>query len=163
MSETMRFMVEVEGHFPREAMCVRLLNHLQKHCEAISHSPNIIPSQQQQQHQQNQLQQQQSQTTSVTTTIDKNLTTPQYNERNTEFQVTKTEKETNNNNRTESDCEKLHNTDNNGISYKYKTSIKMRFSQDLSSNHHVDGMKRQKTDNVRRNSVVSTDNQWYLF
>lgn len=45
MSETMRFMVEVEGHFPREAICVRLLNHLQKHCEALTRSapPPPIP------------------------------------------------------------------------------------------------------------------------
>ncbi|KAJ8932547.1 hypothetical protein NQ318_000699 [Aromia moschata] len=41
MSEAMRFMVEVEGHFPREAICVRLLNHLQKHCESISRTPHV--------------------------------------------------------------------------------------------------------------------------
>lgn len=43
MSETMRFMVEVEGHFPREAICVRLLNHLQKHCEALTRSAQPPP------------------------------------------------------------------------------------------------------------------------
>lgn len=43
MSETMRFMVEVEGHFPREAICVRLLNHLQKHCEALTRSAPVPP------------------------------------------------------------------------------------------------------------------------
>lgn len=45
MSETMRFMVEVEGHFPREAICVRLLNHLQKHCEALTRTapPPPVP------------------------------------------------------------------------------------------------------------------------
>lgn len=35
MSETMRFLVEVEGYFAREALCVRLINHLQKHCENL--------------------------------------------------------------------------------------------------------------------------------
>lgn len=35
MSETMRFLVEVEGHFAREALCVRLINHLQKHCDDL--------------------------------------------------------------------------------------------------------------------------------
>ncbi|XP_017771801.1 PREDICTED: uncharacterized protein LOC108559153 [Nicrophorus vespilloides] len=35
MSETMRFMVEVEGRFPREPFCVRLLGHLQQHRDSI--------------------------------------------------------------------------------------------------------------------------------
>lgn len=35
MSETMRFLVEVEGYFAREALCIRLINHLQKYCENL--------------------------------------------------------------------------------------------------------------------------------
>lgn len=35
MSETMRFLVEVEGYFAREALCVRLITHLQKHCDDV--------------------------------------------------------------------------------------------------------------------------------
>lgn len=35
MSEAMRFLVEVEGRFPREPICVRLLGHLQTHCDNI--------------------------------------------------------------------------------------------------------------------------------
>lgn len=146
MSETMRFMVEVEGHFPRDAMCVRLLSHLQKHCEAISCTPSMMPSTQQQ-------------NTPITPTNDKKLTKHQQNERNVDFQLTKGESETNNNNRTE-EYDKMQHTDTNGISYKYKNNIKMRFTQDLSTNNHLDGIKRQKTEGERRNSVVSNDNQW---
>lgn len=36
MSETMRFLVEVEGRFPREPLCVRLLAHLQQHCDSLT-------------------------------------------------------------------------------------------------------------------------------
>ncbi|XP_071050184.1 transcription factor cwo isoform X2 [Onthophagus taurus] len=36
MSETMRFLVEVEGRFPREPFCVRLLGHLQQHCDSLT-------------------------------------------------------------------------------------------------------------------------------
>lgn len=47
MSETMRFLVEVEGYFAREALCVRLINHLQKHCDDLLHervqNTNISP------------------------------------------------------------------------------------------------------------------------
>lgn len=35
MSETLRFLVEVEGHFPRSPLCVRLLAHLQQHRDAV--------------------------------------------------------------------------------------------------------------------------------
>ncbi|XP_044744021.1 transcription factor cwo isoform X2 [Chrysoperla carnea] len=41
MSETMRFLVEVEGFFAREALCVKLINHLQAHCEAILTSDRL--------------------------------------------------------------------------------------------------------------------------
>lgn len=44
MSETMRFLVEVEGYFAREALCVRLINHLQKHCETLVQRERVSSS-----------------------------------------------------------------------------------------------------------------------
>lgn len=43
----MRFLVEVEGFLPREALCVKLINHLQSHCENVLtnerlHSPTQL-------------------------------------------------------------------------------------------------------------------------
>lgn len=35
VSEAMQFLVEVEGHLADEELCVRLGNHLEKHCEKI--------------------------------------------------------------------------------------------------------------------------------
>lgn len=35
LSETMHFLVEVEGFFARDSLCVQLINHLQQHCEKI--------------------------------------------------------------------------------------------------------------------------------
>lgn len=35
MSETMQFLVESEGFFSGDSLCVRLMNHLTKHCEKI--------------------------------------------------------------------------------------------------------------------------------
>nr|CAD7400209.1 unnamed protein product [Timema poppensis] len=35
LSETMHFMVEVEGFFAGDPLCVQLINHLQKHCDKI--------------------------------------------------------------------------------------------------------------------------------
>ncbi|XP_076289975.1 transcription factor cwo isoform X3 [Lasioglossum baleicum] len=35
LSETMHFLVEVEGFFARDSLCVQLINHLQQHCERI--------------------------------------------------------------------------------------------------------------------------------
>jgi hypothetical protein len=35
MSEAMHFLVEVEGFFAGDSLCLRLINHLQKHCEKI--------------------------------------------------------------------------------------------------------------------------------
>jgi len=35
LSETMHFLVEVEGYFAGDSLCVQLINHLQKHCEKI--------------------------------------------------------------------------------------------------------------------------------
>nr|CAD7455121.1 unnamed protein product [Timema tahoe] len=58
LSETMHFMVEVEGFFAGDPLCVQLINHLQKHCDKIlkddkhiirqqwwEHSPGSIRSQ----------------------------------------------------------------------------------------------------------------------
>nr|WJN01331.1 clockwork orange protein [Pachycrepoideus vindemmiae] len=35
LSETMHFLVEVEGYFARDALCVQLISHLQQHCDKI--------------------------------------------------------------------------------------------------------------------------------
>lgn len=35
LSETVHFLVEVEGFFARDSLCVQLINHLQQHCEKI--------------------------------------------------------------------------------------------------------------------------------
>ncbi|XP_074029749.1 transcription factor cwo isoform X1 [Leptinotarsa decemlineata] len=155
MSEAMRFMVEVEGHFPREAVCVRLLNHLQKHCETISRAPSFTSNRH----------------SSLGT--EHIVPTPNTNEpvRNgtpvkvADYSVSKIEPETNNNGDSyiarstnhpvESDYEK--HTEINGMSYKYKTNIKLRFSQDV--NGGLEASKRQKLENGRRNSLTSIENQ----
>jgi hypothetical protein len=35
LSEAMHFLVEVEGFFAGDPLCVQLINHLQKHCDKI--------------------------------------------------------------------------------------------------------------------------------
>lgn len=157
MSEAMRFMVEVEGHFPREAICVRLLNHLQKHCETISRTPHIN----------------QNRTPVPSSEHIVPLQNPHEAVRNniqlkvTEYPLAKSDVEQNNNNSysvrtnnhtqsSESDCEKHPET--NGVSYKYKTNIKLRFTQDMNGGG-PENPKRQKIENGRRNSVTSTENQ----
>lgn len=35
LSETMHFLVEVEGFFARDSLCVQLISHLQQHCDKI--------------------------------------------------------------------------------------------------------------------------------
>lgn len=35
LSETMHFLIEVEGFYARDSLCVQLTNHLQQHCEKI--------------------------------------------------------------------------------------------------------------------------------
>ncbi|XP_071636291.1 uncharacterized protein Cwo isoform X3 [Temnothorax longispinosus] len=35
LSETIHFLIEVEGFFARDALCVQLINHLQQHCDKI--------------------------------------------------------------------------------------------------------------------------------
>ncbi|KAG5870884.1 hypothetical protein JTB14_035752 [Gonioctena quinquepunctata] len=155
MSEAMRFMVEVEGHFPREAVCVRLLNHLQKHCESISRPPSFTPNRH----------------TSLGTehiVPVPNNTEPIRNGmpvKPAEYSITKMEPEPNNNNDSyvaSSDNHPVENeydkhTETNGLSYKYKTNIKLRFTQDVNGGG-LEGAKRQKLENGRRNSLTSIEN-----
>lgn len=159
MSETMRFLVEVEGRFPREAICVRLLNHLQKHSDALS----------------------QTHQTKAKESSDVCSDDPVYMSRISSNPNSKKEvdeqkhiDESNNNsyhindenmNTPCSDFDTFDKqSDNGSASYKYKTNIKLRFSQDLNS-----AAKRQRTDNNdlyhsnRRTSVTSLENYRYVF
>nr|CAH7729213.1 unnamed protein product [Callosobruchus chinensis] len=168
MSEAMRFMVEVEGHFPREAVCVRLLNHLQKHCETISRATPFPASQ--------------NNRTQPPVPAEHVVPTPNASEpplssisRNTEqqvkeYQVHKQEPEQNNNNtnggtyvirsnnQSSIDPDYEKHQEANGNSYKYKTNIKMRFTQDTNGSTPESG-KRQKLTDERRNSINSIENQ----
>lgn len=148
MSEVMRFLVEVEGHFPREAICIRLLSHLQKHCETLSRA---------------------TQSSLKENLLSENYTVPvkKSDEKlkvSEQIDLTKTTESNNNNNakviedrlsaKPESDDKSLDNL----ASYKYKNDIKQRFSQDLNS-----AAKKQKVDNgggnsIRRTSVTSIEN-----
>lgn len=56
-------------------------------------------------------------------------------------------------NSSESEIYEKHSESN--VLYKYKTDIKLRFSQDL---HGERSAKRQKVEPVRRNSVTSLEN-----
>jgi hypothetical protein len=144
MSEAMRFMVEVEGHFPREGICVRILNHLQKHCESLSrmsHQPPAASNQPVVEHRNlqdaaNNLQVQVS---------DYQTPKNEPNNNNGSFTVRLNDSES---------YDKHPECNGNGVSYKYKTNIKMRFSQNLN-----EGIKRQKVENGRRASVNSVENQ----
>lgn len=144
----MRFMVEVEGHFPRDPLCVRLVNHLQKHCEQISKGPaspialdqvNAFPVQV-------------VQSRNPGKTADFSIPKPEPENSNSNdahpgvFSATTTPRS--------DDFEK--ETSATGMSYKYKTNIKLRFTQDLSA-HEVP--KRQKLDDERRNSCTIYENQ----
>ncbi|KAL3269498.1 hypothetical protein HHI36_008564 [Cryptolaemus montrouzieri] len=149
MSEAMRFMVEVEGHFSHEAVCVRLLTHLQKHCASLSSRPTPVP-----------------QTVPI---VERHAETPS-NDRNTvqvpEYEESmKVEIEQNNNNEhkdnNSTSSSHLDETENghlesNRISYKYKTNIKLRFNQDLNGGTEP---KRAKLESGRRNSVTSIENR----
>ncbi|XP_050313297.1 transcription factor cwo isoform X2 [Anthonomus grandis grandis] len=153
MSETMRFMVEVEGHFPREPVCVRLLNHLQKHCEQISKGPNAFPT--------SPVMDQVPSYPTVQMNSLKNINiSPPQQKVNNQFTIPKTEPENSNSNGFVTQSQKSDEFEkdiaNNAISYKYKTNIKLRFNQDLSA-HEVP--KRQKIIGGRRNSVTSFENQ----
>ncbi|XP_030761607.1 transcription factor cwo isoform X2 [Sitophilus oryzae] len=115
MSEAIRFMVEIEGHFPREPVCARLLSHLQAHCDQGPHtgaapiprsppSPRPVPC---------------------------------------DYTVPKTEPENSNSSDAFVVATARAQEPQNGASYKYKNSIKLRFSQDASA-HEVP--KRQRMD-----------------
>ncbi|XP_068223283.1 transcription factor cwo-like isoform X4 [Palaemon carinicauda] len=45
LSETMQFLVESEGFFSGDSLCVRLMNHLTKHCEKILNSEGYVTRQ----------------------------------------------------------------------------------------------------------------------
>ncbi|KAF5298144.1 hypothetical protein FQA39_LY02568 [Lamprigera yunnana] len=147
MSEVMRFLVEIEGHFPREAMCIRLLTHLQKHCETLSQTSfkeNLLS--------------------------DNSQACPQKIVEKATLQkqidITKNTEQNNNNVSIISEDRlsgKLENEDKLAdalVSYKYKNDIKLRFSQDLNS-----AAKKQKVENsstnasIRRTSETSIENQ----
>lgn len=140
-------MVEVEGHFPREAICVRLLNHLQKHCDSISHAAPV----------------QQPQPPSMTTLHARDdAANPPL--RAAEFPSNKCDQEVNNNNApcnerarhpSESEIYEKH-VDGGVASYKYKNDIKLRFNQDLNAVERHN--KRQKIEVTRRNSTTSIEN-----
>lgn len=151
MSETMQYMVEVEGHFPREGICVRLINHLQKHCESLSHTVPV---------------QQSSPSTIQYHRHDNVIQNPQV--RSSQYSTTKINQEINNNSTLNlndrskncSDSDNGHKYPDNAISYKYKNDIKLRFSQDLNA---VEGYaKKQKMELKRRNSTTSTENNRYF-
>jgi hypothetical protein len=44
LSEAMHFLVEVEGFFAGDPLCVQLINHLQKHCDKILKGEQKIES-----------------------------------------------------------------------------------------------------------------------
>lgn len=181
MSEAMRFMVEIEGHFPRESICVRLLGHLQKHCDSLSrsttlnttinnstaptdHSPTLIPNNNNNNnvHNNNSKPDDRFNNTTNGHHINRQLI-PDYD--NAHAVLTKMEPEIGQNGANngvgviikqihDSDGEKQ--SDSNGVSYKYKNNIKMRFNQDLCQEG---ASKRQKLENGRRSSFASTENQ----
>lgn len=160
MSEAMRFMVEVEGHFPRETVCVRLLNHLQKHCEQIPKGPVAFPPTSPT------IEQVPSFPAQVPSLVKNGLhNIDNAQAKVSEFSVPKAEPENSNSNdahptafviRSQKSDDFEKDLGSNGMSYKYKTNIKLRFNQDLTS-HEVP--KRQKLDDERRNSVTSFENQ----
>ncbi|KAL1494907.1 hypothetical protein ABEB36_010419 [Hypothenemus hampei] len=156
ISEAMRFMVEVEGHFPREPVCMRLLNHLQKHCEQISKAAPAYPM--------SPLEPIASFPVQVPSLL-RNGVQGITNTKITELSVPKAEPENSNSNDTHpgafalktSTCVDLEKeSGNNAMSYKYKTDIKLRFSQDLNAH---EAPKRRKLDNGRRTSVTIYENQ----
>lgn len=135
MSEAMRFLVEVEGHFPREAICIRLLTHLQKHCDTLSR-------------------------TSQTTLLSENnniehVEKVEEKKIHDQIDLTKCDIEQNDlpSGLKSSESDEKHS--DSSASYKYKNDIKLRFSQDLNS-----AAKKQKIDptSIRRASVTSVEN-----
>ncbi|XP_066258114.1 transcription factor cwo-like isoform X1 [Euwallacea similis] len=152
IAEVMRFMVEIENHHPREPLCLRLLNHLQKHCEQISKAPGSPP-----------LESVPTFSTQVPSFIRNGSGNSQA--KVTEFSIPKAEPENSNSNSNDAHAvftvrtpksDDLEKEGNSGMSYKYKTNIKLRFTQDLSA-HEVP--KRQKMDDDCRSSVTIYESQ----
>lgn len=142
MSETMRFMVEVEGHFPREAICVRLLNHLQQHCETLCRTNPIGHN--------------------TTVPLPNRESLNENGEQRINDYVTPKIEPNNNllshvDRPRDRDCVDIENCEKHSETYKYKTDIKLRFNQDL--NAIQKNVKRQKIDGGRRNSINSFENQ----
>lgn len=139
MSETMRFMVEIEGHFPREAICLRLLNHLQKHCEALCRSPSV--------HQ------------NSVPCAPLHETIENGDHPVPEYITPKVEP----NNNMLSNGDSVHEVlesephEKHSETYKYKNDIKLRFTQDLNSVQNGNS-KLQKIEGIRRNSTISIEN-----
>ncbi|XP_031332268.1 transcription factor cwo isoform X2 [Photinus pyralis] len=131
MSEAMRFLVEVEGHFPREAICIRLLTHLQKHCDTLSRTTQTLsPPELVEKVEEKKINEQ----------ID--LTKGVHSPPCDQFALKSSE------------SDEKHS--DGSASYKYKNDIKLRFSQDLNS-----ATKKLKTsaNSIRRVSDTSTENQ----
>lgn len=140
ISKTMRFMVEIEGHFPREAICIRLLNHLQQHCETLCRTA-----------------------TAHSNTMTQNSVHEHSNRDRGDQQVTEyitPKMEPNNNSMLNIDIvqesSEGDNYEKHSETYKYKNDIKLRFNQDLNQVHNC-GIKHQKFDPVRRNSSLSVE------
>ncbi|CAH1974049.1 unnamed protein product [Acanthoscelides obtectus] len=166
MSEAMRFMVEVEGHFPREAVCVRLLNHLQKHCESISRSTPFPASHNSRTHPVVPAEHVVPTPNAAEPPPTQGRTTGQQSK---DYPVHKQESEQNNNtnggtyvirssNQSSIDPDYEKHQESNGNSYKYKTNIKLRFTQDINGST-PESNKRQKLNDERRNSINSIENQ----
>ncbi|ERL91671.1 hypothetical protein D910_08999 [Dendroctonus ponderosae] len=157
MSEAMRFMVEVEGHFPGDPMCMRLLHHLQKHCDQISKAPATFPT--------SPIPEQVLPFPVQVPSLLKNGVNANSQAKVSDYAVPKAEPENSNSNdahpsafRTQKADEFEKDLGHGGVSYKYKTNIKLRFTQDLGAH---DVPKRQKLDDTRRNSFTSFENQRY--
>ncbi|XP_019766649.2 transcription factor cwo isoform X1 [Dendroctonus ponderosae] len=155
MSEAMRFMVEVEGHFPGDPMCMRLLHHLQKHCDQISKAPATFPT--------SPIPEQVLPFPVQVPSLLKNGVNANSQAKVSDYAVPKAEPENSNSNdahpsafRTQKADEFEKDLGHGGVSYKYKTNIKLRFTQDLGAH---DVPKRQKLDDTRRNSFTSFENQ----
>lgn len=187
MSETMRFLVEVEGYFAREALCVRLINHLQKHCEDLlqDHIPNKkINGEKDYAHIQSVPNLTNPSNNSNGNPIirlnsprqndfDHNLQEIMNREVKREVQETKAAplssdlrlysdergfEHRQDNNKTE--CMKANENRecNNVALYKFKNNIKQRFSQDLSAeSNQLKGFKRRKLSEPIRRSSITTE------
>ncbi|CAG9856553.1 unnamed protein product [Phyllotreta striolata] len=130
MSETMRFLVEIEGHFPREPFCLRLLDHLQAHGERVAR-PSAYGG------------------GGVATPASRGSPAGEY--------AAAALPQDRNNNESEAGAnngEYCKNAEAPGAaSYKYKTNIKLRFSRD------TNGTAGRRIGNERRGSMNSVENR----